>query len=60
MNNSGDRGTVQDSAKSKKFVEGVHFYYNDEGLMVLTEFYHKSRGHCCESGCLHCPYGFEK
>lgn len=44
----------------KKLEEGVHYYFNDEGLMVLTETYHLLRGKCCESGCLHCPYGFKK
>ena len=28
--------------------------------MVFTEAYHLKRGHCCENGCRHCPYGFEK
>jgi hypothetical protein len=26
--------------------------------MVFTEQYHRKRGYCCESGCRHCPYGF--
>ena len=32
------------------------YYYNDNGMMVMTESYHKRRGSCCGSGCLHCPY----
>ncbi|MFC6996975.1 DUF5522 domain-containing protein [Rufibacter roseus] len=36
------------------------YYYNDQGLMVFTEQYHKRRGYCCRSGCKHCPYGFKK
>ena len=35
-------------------------FYMEDGLMVLTESYHKKRGYCCESGCRHCPYGFKK
>ena len=31
-------------------------YYYDDGNMVMTESYHKRRGSCCGSGCLHCPY----
>ena len=23
---------------------------------VFTEIYHTARGHCCDSGCRHCPY----
>ncbi|MBI1223479.1 MAG: hypothetical protein GC180_12820 [Bacteroidetes bacterium] len=40
--------------------EGVHFYSNEQGLMVFTEAYHLERGYCCKSGCKHCPYGFKK
>jgi len=43
----------------KSFTEGVDFYYNEEGLMVLTEKYHLERGYCCGNGCRHCPYNYE-
>jgi len=36
------------------------FYYSEEGYIVFTEKYHFKRGHCCKSGCKHCPYGFDK
>jgi hypothetical protein len=36
------------------------FYYSPEGFIVFTEAYHRKRGHCCQSGCKHCPYGFDK
>lgn len=42
---------------SKILKEGEDFYLNKEGLMVFTERYHLKRGHCCKSGCRHCPYG---
>ncbi|MFC5862333.1 DUF5522 domain-containing protein [Acidicapsa dinghuensis] len=35
-------------------------YYMDGPYMVFTAAYHLRRGWCCESGCLHCPYGFGK
>lgn len=35
-------------------------YYWENGLMVFTAAYHLKRGHCCKSGCRHCPYGFKK
>lgn len=38
------------------FKEGEDFYYDDDGLMVLTAAYLKRRGHCCHSDCRHCPY----
>jgi hypothetical protein len=32
------------------------FYYDERGLMVLTEGYLLRRGYCCDNGCRHCPY----
>jgi Family of unknown function (DUF5522) len=40
-------------------IEGEDFYYNIEGLMVLTSAYHLKRETCCGRGCLHCPYEYE-
>lgn len=40
--------------------ENVDFYYNEQGYKVFTEVYHLKRGHCCKSGCKHCPYGYDK
>ena len=28
----------------------------ESGKYVMTEYYLKERGHCCHSGCRHCPY----
>lgn len=39
-------------------IEGIDFNYDELGRMVLTQEYHLKRGYCCQSGCLHCPYGF--
>jgi hypothetical protein len=36
-------------------VEGIDYYVED-GKYVFTEVYHLKRGHCCNSGCRHCPY----
>lgn len=44
----------------KKLVEGIHFYYNDMGYMVLTAKYHLDNGECCGNGCLNCPYDYRK
>jgi hypothetical protein len=40
--------------------EGEDYYLNEQGLMVFTAKYHLKRGYCCQSGCRHCPYGFNK
>ena len=42
-----------------QWIEGVHYYINEEGLVVLTEKYHLERGYCCGNGCKHCPYKYE-
>ncbi|MDA1148848.1 MAG: DUF5522 domain-containing protein [Bacteroidetes bacterium] len=34
-------------------------YYTENGYRVFTEKYHLRRGYCCESGCRHCPYGYD-
>lgn len=43
---------------SKQLIEQVDFYFNEQGLMVLTEKYHLDRGYCCGNGCLHCPFDY--
>jgi len=43
---------------SKQLIEQVDFYFNEQGLMVLTEKYHRDRGYCCGNGCLHCPFDY--
>lgn len=40
-------------------VEGIDYYYNDQGYTVLTEKYLRDRGYCCGNGCRHCPYKYE-
>lgn len=39
--------------------EGVDFYYDSLGYMVLTATYLRNRGNCCGNGCKHCPYEYE-
>ena len=36
------------------------YYLSPEGYIIFTEAYHLKRGYCCKSGCLHCPYGYDK
>jgi len=40
---------------SKKAQEPPAYYFKD-GLLVYTAAHHLKRGHCCGSGCRHCPY----
>jgi hypothetical protein len=39
--------------------EGIDFYI-ENGRYVFTAHYLRKRGYCCQSGCRHCPYGFNK
>ena len=41
-----------------QLIEGLDFYYNEQGFVVLTEKYHLDKGYCCGNGCKHCPYEF--
>ena len=43
-----------------QWIEGIHYYFNEDGLIVLTREYHLLRGYCCGNGCLHCPYEYER
>ena len=33
-------------------------YLNQDGLEVFTSSYLRNRKTCCQTACLHCPYGF--
>jgi hypothetical protein len=44
----------------KSKIPGPDYYVTNEGYIVFTEAYHLKRGYCCQSGCKHCPYGFDK
>jgi hypothetical protein len=39
--------------------EGIDYYYNEDGYVVLTEAYHLKKGYCCGNGCKHCPFNYE-
>ena len=39
---------------------GVDTYKDENGNTVFTESFHLKRGYCCNNGCKHCPYGFNK
>lgn len=41
-----------------KIEEGLDYYYNEEGMMVLTAHYLKNRGYCCGNGCKNCPFDY--
>ena len=46
-----------ETAQSAALEEGRDYYLED-GLMVFTRTFLLERGFCCESGCRHCPYGY--
>jgi hypothetical protein len=44
--------------KPNELIEGIDFYINKDGYIVLTGKYHLDKGFCCGMGCLHCPYNY--
>jgi len=41
-----------------QWIEGIHYYINEDGLVVMTENFLRERGYCCGNGCKHCPFGY--
>ncbi len=44
---------------NQPLIEEIDFYYDTDGLIVLTEKYHREKGYCCGQACRHCPYNYE-
>ncbi|MFZ9473862.1 MAG: DUF5522 domain-containing protein [Bacteroidia bacterium] len=40
-------------------IDPEDYYKTEEGYIVFKASYHLKRGYCCQSGCRHCPYGFD-
>lgn len=59
MSEPKDETTDAGLAKVRALEEGAD-YYLEAGLMVFTAAFLLKRGYCCESGCRHCPYGFDQ
>ena len=51
---------MNEELNPNNLIEGEDYYLTPEGYRCFTEKYHLKRGHCCKSGCRHCPYGFDK
>lgn len=51
-----EKKPMSSSASSPILIEGED-YYVENGRWVFTAAFHLKRGHCCGSGCRHCPYG---
>jgi hypothetical protein len=51
--------TPDADAEVRALVEGED-YYLEGSLLVFTAAFLLRRGYCCESGCRHCPYGYDK
>lgn len=46
-------------ASDDPLVEGIDYSVEGDGRLVFTAWYLLKRGTCCESGCRHCPYGWQ-
>ncbi|TAH41320.1 MAG: hypothetical protein EYC69_08520 [Bacteroidetes bacterium] len=53
------RNVKTNMAIHEKF-EPEDYYLSPEGYIIFTEKYHLKRGYCCQSGCKHCPWNFNK
>jgi hypothetical protein len=54
---STDAGDDEGVPPDAPLVEGRDYYFDPDGLWVMTARYLRRRGYCCGSGCRHCPYG---
>ena len=50
----------EDAEPASELDEEDEDSYFDGPYLVFTEAYHRKRGYCCQSGCRHCPFGFNK
>ena len=51
-------GAVFFMTTKNTLVENIDYIINSDGNLVFTAHYLLKRGHCCQSGCLNCPYGY--
>lgn len=49
---------MREEEKSKVHTED--YYISEEGYYIFTKEYHLKRGYCCLSGCINCPFGYDK
>lgn len=42
-----------------QLIKDIDYTINEDGDLVFTKTYLLKRGHCCQSGCLNCPYGYQ-
>jgi len=54
-----NKNTTSEGKKPELLGDG-DYYLTPEGYKCFTEQYHLKRGYCCQSGCRHCPYGYDK
>lgn len=52
-------GVARKYARKGPLQEGIDYTLDAEGRFVLSRWYLLKRGHCCQNGCTHCPYGFQ-
>ncbi len=38
----------------------IDYKLDEHGNMELTKSFLKNRGHCCQSACKNCPYGYHE
>lgn len=53
-------GIAKNYATSSQPIEEIDYYLNEDGQFVFTAWYLLKRGYCCQNGCRHCPYDYQK
>lgn len=51
-----DRKARGDSESSRQPLREGRDYTLENGLLVMTAYFLKTRGYCCRNGCRNCPY----
>ena len=56
---NGAASVAKKYATNSPLMEDIDYYLNEDGKFVFTAWYLLKRGHCCQNGCTHCPYGYK-
>ncbi|MEX0995649.1 MAG: DUF5522 domain-containing protein [Flavobacteriaceae bacterium] len=60
MKESKKNNSKENTENKPELLGDGDYYLTPEGYKCFTEQYHLKRGYCCQSGCRHCPYGYDK
>ena len=50
---------MTEDKNDSRLEKDADYYYNSNGLIILTREYLLNRGYCCGNGCTNCPYNYK-